>query len=92
MFDRPLYNDIDNVNKRLNNNVNDNVATKTARQVDTIADRIIRKLKATEEYRAFYCKIAWKLPESQIDSNLEVALSGSNPQRYFTWLCKRQML
>lgn len=90
MFDRPLNNDIDNVKKRLNNNVNDNVATRTAKQVDDIADRLMEKLQATDN-RAFYCKVGWKLSEAQIFSNLEVALSGNNPQRYFTWLCKRQM-
>ena len=90
MFERPLNNDIDNVKKRLNNNVNDNVTTRTAKQVDGIADKIMEKLGATEN-RAFYCKVGWKLNENLIWSNIEVALSGNNPQRYFTWLCKRQM-
>jgi hypothetical protein len=90
MFDRPLNNDIDNVKKRLNNNVNDNVATRTSKEVDGIADRIMEKLSTTEN-RAFYCKVGWKLSDAQIFSNVEVALSGNNPQKYFTWLCKRQM-
>lgn len=89
MFDRPLNNDIDNVKKRLNNNVNDNVA-RTSRQVDEIADRVMEKLQ-TKDNRAFYCKVGWRLSEALIYSNLEVALSGNDPQRYFTWLCNRQM-
>lgn len=89
MFERPLSSYIDNVKENLNNNVNDNVA-RTPRQVDDIADKLMNRLGATDN-RAFYCKVGWKLSEALIWSNLEVALSGNSPQRYFSWLCKRQM-
>ena len=88
MFDRPRNND--NVISRIEiNNVNDNVS-RSPNQVDAIADRIMKKLSATDN-RAFYCKVGWKLSESVINSNLEQALKGNNPQRYFTWLCNRLM-
>lgn len=90
MFDRPRNND--NVNFNRNSNVNDNVKShKTANQVDAIADRIMMKLSANSTSREFYCKVAWKLSESIINDNLETALKGNNPQRYFTWLCKRYL-
>lgn len=88
MFDRPRNND--NVSLGTKYNVIDNVKSRTPKQVDGIADHIMEKLGATA-YREFYCKVSWKLTEAQIFSNVEVALSGNNPQRYFTWLCKRQM-
>lgn len=95
MFDRPLNNVIDNVNQRLNNNVIDNVkpnVKRSATQTDAIADNIMRKLGASNDYREFYCKIAWSLSEAVIAKNLEIALgSNRSPQRYFTWLCKRYM-
>lgn len=89
MFERPLGSYIDNVKENLNNNVNDNVK-RTAKEVDGIADRLMDKL-GTQDNRAFYCKVGWKLADNLIWSNLEIALSGNSPQRYFTWLCKRQM-
>jgi len=80
----------DNVISRIEiNNVNDNVR-RTSNQVDAIADRIMDKLRATDN-RAYYCKVGWKLSESIINNNLEQALKGNNPQRYFTWLCNRYM-
>jgi len=91
MFDRPLSNDIDNVNQRLNNNVIDNVVKRTASQVDSLADRMMAKLHATDN-RDFYCKVGWKLSEAVINNNLELAVNkGKDPQRYFSWLCKRVM-
>lgn len=75
-------------------NVNDNVKTKyeRSRQVDRIADDIIYKLGVSEEYRDFYCKIAWSLSEARIWSNMESALKGSSPARLFTYLCKKDMV
>lgn len=83
-----------NVSKKLNNNVNvnnDNVNLKqrTEAQVDAIANDVMQKLGASRDYRSFYCKIAWKLSDATIYNNLELALRGKNPARYFTWLCKR---
>lgn len=94
MFDRPRNND--NVNFNRNYNVNDNVNTnvklkRSTNQVDAIADRLMFKLNADSNSRAFYCKVAWSLSEAVINNSLEQALKGKNPQRYFTWLCKRYM-
>ena len=88
MFDRPR--NIDNeISKVEINNVNDNVK-RSPNQVDRIADRIMQKLQTTDN-REFYCKVGWKLSESIINDNLEIALKGRSPQKYFTWLCKRIM-
>jgi len=75
------------------NNVNDNDRGKyqRSRQVDRVADEIIVRLGVAETYRAFYCKIAWKLSEARIYSNLEAALKGNQPARLFTYLCKKDM-
>lgn len=94
MFDRPRNND--NVISRIEiNNVNDNVKSnvkkKSESQVDAIADGIMRKLNAEPSNRPYYCKVAWNLSEAIINNNLEQALKGNNPQRYFSWLCKRYM-
>lgn len=94
MYDK-LYND--NVSFSRNYNVNDNVKTnvnlkRSPNQVDAIADRIMMKLRADDSSRGFYCKVAWRLSEAIINKNLEIALrSDRSPQRYFTWLCKRDM-
>lgn len=87
MLNRPHNND--NVNETRNNNVNDNV-NRSSNQVDAIADRIMAKLHTTDN-RAYYCKVGWKLSEAVINNNLEQALKGNSPQRYFTWLCNRYM-
>lgn len=94
MFDRPRNND-NVISRNEINNVNDNVKAnvkKSVNQVDATADRIMRKLNVDDTYRDFYCKIAWKLSEAAINNHLETALrSNRSPQRYFTWLCKRDM-
>ena len=60
-------------------------------QADNIANRLVDKLKKPDR-RKYYCKVAYMLSEAQIESNLELALSkGRNPQRYFTWLCERDI-
>jgi len=82
----------DNVRFNRNYNINDNVkSNKTENQVNAIADRIKQKLNADDDSINFYYKVAWKLSESMINDNLETALKGNNPQRYFTWLCKRYL-
>jgi len=87
MFDRPRNND--NVN--FNRNYNDNVKTTKEKQVEVRAANIMQKLGATEESLKWYWKVCWTLSEGQVNNNLEQALKGNNPQKYFTWLCKRQM-
>lgn len=73
-----------NVKQSFKNNVIDND------KVDRIANRIISKL-GNSEYRAYYCKVAMSLPENVIENNLEQALRGRSPARYFSWLCKKAM-
>lgn len=81
----------DTVVKENNVNDNDRGRYQRSRQVDRIADEIIARLGVAETYRAFYCKIAWKLSEARIYSNLESALKGNQPARLFTYLCKKDM-
>lgn len=71
----------DNEKKIINNNVN---------VIDSKADYLVTKLNNPDS-RRYYCKVAQKLTEADIARNLEIALSGRNPQRYFTWLCNRQL-
>lgn len=87
-FDHRFTRNNDNVNDNVNlkNNINDN-----EKKVNYLVDNIMVKLNAKESSRLFYCKVAWKLSESIIYNNLELALKGNDPQKYFTWLCKRYM-
>jgi hypothetical protein len=81
---------------RLNkiNTVTDNTVTVrriTAEQVDSIANKIVEKLNNPTR-RAYYCKVAWTLPEQKIWNNLELAIEkGKNPQKYFSYLCNKEM-
>lgn len=76
-----------NVSKTIKNNDNDIGREKI---VDYIADKLSRSLN-NPGGRLYYCKIAWKLPESVVWSNLEIALAGRDPRKYFTWLCEREL-
>ena len=80
----------DNVINKLTNNDNVNNVSNKVKKADHLADRLVKEL-GNEDYRAFYCKVAYKLSESQIMSALEQSLKGNDPARYFTWLVKRQM-
>lgn len=80
----PLSNN-DNVSNNLTNNVNDRSKT-----VDLIADKIVLALN-NPSARAYYCKIAYALPERMIWNNLEQSAKGKSPARLFTWLCQRDM-
>lgn len=71
----------DNVKQNINNNVID---------IENKADYLVSKLNNPES-RPYYCKVAMNLSEADIARNLEIALTGRNPQRYFTWLCNRQL-
>ena len=74
-----------NVNKTKVNNVKRyNVnAEQTAK---LIAERL-----HDENSFLFFCKVAHRLPENVIWSNLEQAQGGKNPRAYFTFLCKLEM-
>lgn len=76
------------VNYRATNT--DSVTVDKSKQVDLIADKLVAAL-SNPERRAYYCKVAWKLPESKIWNNLESSAKGKNPARLFTWLCQRDM-
>lgn len=84
-------NNVNVVSKLETNNVNDNVVIgKTEKQVNSIASYIMEKLGTSDNW-LYYCKVAWKLSESRINDNLTTALRGNSPQRYFTWLCNKDM-
>lgn len=83
----------DNVVNKLTNN--DNVRNNVQKIIkpntqDAIADKLVKEL-GNEDYRAFYCKVAYKLPEAVIWTSLEIAKTGKHPAKYFTWLVKRAM-
>lgn len=91
------YNVNDNVNGSFKtsitmNNVNDNVREgkyDKAKQVEVVADTLLERLGAKVESRPFMCKVAWKLPEHRVWTNVETALKGNNPVGLFIYLCKR---
>jgi len=79
---------------RVNNNVNGNnggverlIGYNTQ---DAIADKLCKELN-NPQYRAFYCKVAYKLSEAQIWNTLEQAKKGRSPAKYFSWLVSKQM-
>lgn len=80
----------DNVVNILTNNDNVNIDN-DSNKVDFIAQKLVTELN-NPDARIFYCKVAWKLPEAKIWSNLELAKKGRSPQKYFSWLCKRDMI
>lgn len=69
------------------NNDNDRKFDQSKR-VEYIADRLVA-IYGNQQFRGFYCKVAWKLSESKIWQNVEQANKGSSPARLFTYLCKR---
>jgi hypothetical protein len=84
---------MNNVVNKLTNNVTMNNVKYTKikiNQVDFIADKLVKEL-GNEDYRTFYCKVAYKLPESIIWTSLELALKGREPAKYFTWLVKKEL-
>lgn len=69
--------------------MNTKSAISRARQVEVIADELIHKLGASKTSRPFFCKVAWRLTEARIWSNVEAAQKANNPIGLFIWLCKR---
>lgn len=67
-----------------------NTNTKTLTQVTQIANSLSDKLNNPSRFD-FYCKVAWRLPESTIWNNLEAALKGRDPQRLFSYLCAQSL-
>lgn len=74
-----------------NNNIIDNDGKKynQSRKVETMADAMLTALNGQEESRPFMCKVAWRLSEARIWSNIESAKKGRNPMGLFIYLCKR---
>lgn len=58
--------------------------------VDNIANQLVENFNSPNS-RAFYCKVAYKLPENKIWANVESANRGRSPVKLFTWLCNRDM-
>ena len=82
-----------NVSDSVINSVNYNdivKSNKTETEVNLLADKLAKQLN-NPSGRLFYCKVGWKLSEATINRNLELALKGNSPARYFTWLCKRDL-
>lgn len=94
-MERISFNDNVNVNSRIeSHNVNDNVKYTNkhakSKKVDDIADQLVTIFN-NPQGRRYYCKIAWKLPESVIYQNVEQtrAEGVSDPKKLFTFLCQR---
>lgn len=78
----------DNVHKvNLKNNVND---IDRHKRVEMLAYQLVDKFKSGDSF-AFYCKVAYSLPESTIWYNYEQSLKGNSPARLFNFLCRRDM-
>lgn len=91
-------NNVNNVNNgkltTLTNNVTmverEPVDKSVVAKADGIASVLVEKLRSPESYK-FYCKVAYKLPESRIWQNYESAMKGKNPGGLFNWLCRKDM-
>ncbi|RYF29755.1 MAG: hypothetical protein EOO17_00160 [Chloroflexi bacterium] len=59
-----------------------------SKRVEYIADQLVAEFK-NSGFRAFYCKVAYKLSEANIWNNVEQAKKGNSPAKLFTFLCKR---
>lgn len=90
------YNDI--VNERLKTfesmsmTMNEGKKKRTSRQVDNIADKLVRDFNAPN-CRAFFCKCAWKLSEDDIWTTKEYACRPgiTSPLKYFVHVCSDKM-
>jgi hypothetical protein len=64
------------------------------RKTEYIADKLVEKFNAPE-WRRFFLKVAWRLPEDAIWSTLEMAFSNkvksSKRLHYYIAACNRQM-
>lgn len=82
--------DIARNTKTLVNSGINTTTTKTLVEVRSIAQKLSDKLNNPSRFE-YYCKVAWKLPEHRIWINLEIALTGNSPARYFSFLCSKEM-
>lgn len=88
------YNDI--VNERLkafeSMTMKNKRSKKNSRQVDAIADKLVRDFNAPDS-RQFFCKCAWNLSEDDIWTVKEYACRPgiTNSLRYFVHVCSDKM-
>lgn len=79
--------------RNTNDNVND-IGNKydRSKNVERIAHQLVEKF-GNGNYYGFYCKVAYKLSESQIWSFYEQCNGNKvrNPAKLFSWLCGRAM-
>jgi hypothetical protein len=85
-----------------NNNTNNNTVTNTkliknnnnnivrAAEIEATARKLVEKYNSPESFD-FYCKIAWKLPESYIWRNYEQSQKARNPGALFNFLCRKDL-
>lgn len=73
-------------------NVNNVISSRVFNVINVraTANKLTGKLGDPGSYQ-YFCKVAWKLPESLIWSHLEQAMGGTNPKAYFTFLCNLSM-
>jgi hypothetical protein len=79
-----------NTSVSVNNTKLKNTNTKTLTLVTQTAGKLVNRLNNPTRYE-LYCKYAWNIPENILWNNLEMAETGKNPVRLFTWLCERSM-
>ena len=81
----------DNDIERFNLNLTlDNDIDNKDRRVESIARQLVSKFGSDKSYE-FYCKVSYKLSESQIWTNYEKAQRGKNPGGLFNYLCRKDM-
>lgn len=95
-----MINDINDNDNFLSENINDNeinvndrnkVSSRNHKMVEAIASDLARRF-GNDQYRSFYCKVAYNLPENIIYQNVETAFAkGKNPAKLFSFLCSKAM-
>lgn len=58
------------------------------KRAEAIAQRLCEKFN-NQDFFAYYCRIALKLPEDVIWKMVEQAEAGRHPGKLFSFLCKR---
>lgn len=72
----------------MNNDIVIDAKLDKSRKVEMIADRLVSTYD-NAQYREYYCRVAWKLPELRIWQNVEQSMKGNQPARLFSYLCKK---
>lgn len=66
------------------------ITNRSVEEVRRIADRLVESFNAPSDH-AYFCKLAWRLPEAAIWTAVEAAKTGRQPLRLFTWLTSREL-